>query len=101
VTDRDSTGSLDSFDYTYSRMPTSIHIPKPLLEAVDRRAKALQISRNRLIVQALEREVREGGGWSRGFFEQFTPLDAETAKLWDETMAAVIRNRRSKRKPPF
>ena len=45
-------------------MPTSVHIPKPLLVAVDRRARALKISRNRLIVQALEREVTEGSTWS-------------------------------------
>ena len=42
-------------------MPTSVHLPKPLLEAVDRRARALQISRNQLVVRALEREV--GGDW--------------------------------------
>jgi len=30
-------------------MPISVHIPKPLLVAVDRRARILKISRNRLI----------------------------------------------------
>jgi hypothetical protein len=37
-----------------------VHIPKPLLEAVDPRARALKVSRNKLIVQALEREVTAG-----------------------------------------
>ena len=49
-------------------MPTSVHIPKPLLLQVDRKARALQISRNRLIVRALEREVTPGSDWSPGFF---------------------------------
>lgn len=38
-------------------MPTSVHIPKPLLVAIDRNARALNITRNRLIVTALEREI--------------------------------------------
>ncbi|MGH9199830.1 MAG: ribbon-helix-helix protein, CopG family [Vicinamibacterales bacterium] len=33
-------------------MPTTVHIPDPLLKSVDRRAKALGISRNRLVVRA-------------------------------------------------
>jgi hypothetical protein len=35
-------------------MPTTVHIPDPLLNSVDRRAKALGISRNRLVVRALD-----------------------------------------------
>ena len=38
-------------------MPTTVHIPDPLLKSVDRRAKALGISRNRLVVRALEQAV--------------------------------------------
>lgn len=38
-------------------MATSVHLPKPLMDAVDRPARALKISRNRLIVKALEREL--------------------------------------------
>ena len=41
-------------------MATSIHIPKPLLAAVDRKARTLKISRNRLIVRALEKELTAG-----------------------------------------
>jgi hypothetical protein len=32
-------------------MATAVHIPDPLLKSVDRRAKALGISRNRLVVR--------------------------------------------------
>ena len=42
----------------------------PLLKAVDRKARALRISRNQLVVRALEREVRDLSDWSPGFFER-------------------------------
>lgn len=77
-------------------MPTSVHIPQPLLEAVDRRAKALGISRNRLIVQALEREIAEGATWSPGFFEQLRATDDATKAAVDDMLAAILKGRRSK-----
>lgn len=79
-------------------MATSIHIPQPLLEAVDRKARALKMSRNRLIVRALERELTTGSDWSPGFFEQLSAPDAETVSAVDELMASVRQSRRSK--PP-
>lgn len=79
-------------------MRTSIHIPKPLLEAVDRKARALKISRNRLIVRALERELTPGADWSPGFFEQLSAVDAETTAAVDESLASVRQARSSK--PP-
>jgi hypothetical protein len=77
-------------------MATSVHIPKPLLEAVDRRARALKMSRNRLIVKALEREVSGGPGWSPGFFERLGEVDSATAAAADEMVAAIRAARRSK-----
>lgn len=77
-------------------MPTSIHIPKPLLEAVDRRAKALRISRNRLILKALERELTQGSDWSPGFFERLSEVDEKTAAAVDEMLVTIRRTRRSK-----
>ena len=58
-------------------MPTTVHIPKPLLAAADRRARALQISRNRLIVQALQRELVTAAEWSPRFLEQLRAVDAD------------------------
>jgi hypothetical protein len=75
-----------------------MHIPKPLLEAVDRRARALKMSRNQLIVKALEREVGGGSGWSPGFFERLGEVDGATAAAADEMLATVRATRRSK--PP-
>jgi hypothetical protein len=77
-------------------MPTSVHIPKPLLEAVDRRARALRISRNHLIVLALEREMKQVTEWSPGFFERLVEVDEATSKAVDEMLTAVRAARRSK-----
>ncbi|MBI4957505.1 MAG: hypothetical protein HY908_36195 [Myxococcales bacterium] len=77
-------------------MPTSVHLPKPLLAAVDRRARALCISRNRLIVKALERELSLASDWSAGFFEALTRVDAATAAAVDRMVAEVRAARRSK-----
>jgi len=77
-------------------MSTSVHIPKVLLEAVDRRARALKISRNRLIVKALEREVSGGSGWSSGFFERLGEVDGATAAMADEMLTTIRAARRSK-----
>ena len=77
-------------------MATSVHIPPTLLEAVDRRARALRISRNRLIVKALERELAEGEEWSAGFFERSRAVDPEEASAVDDMLAAVRARRRSK-----
>ena len=80
-------------------MPTSVHIPKSLLEAVDRRAQALRISRNRLIVRALERELGGEGGWSAGFCESLATADQATAEAADEMLASIRAARTSKKAP--
>jgi hypothetical protein len=76
-------------------MPTSVHLPSKLLEAVDRKAKALRISRNQLVVQALEREVRDAE-WSAGFFERLADTDPETSQAVDDMMRDIRKARRSK-----
>jgi hypothetical protein len=77
-------------------MPTSVHIPDQLLQQADQRARALGISRNRLIVRALARELREGSEWSQGFIEQLRTIDDDTTAAVDEMLAAIRRSRRSK-----
>jgi predicted transcriptional regulator len=76
---------------------TSIHIPKPLLAAVDKKAKALKISRNRLIVQALEREVTAGESWSPEFFVGLTASEPAIDAAADEMLDAIQAHRRSKK----
>jgi metal-responsive CopG/Arc/MetJ family transcriptional regulator len=82
-------------------MATSVHIPKPLLLAVDRRARALKMSRNKLIIQALEREVTEGADWPQGFFEKLATRDPELAATVDEMVTTIHASRRSKGPPKF
>ena len=78
-------------------MPTSVHIPPELLKAADKRAKALRISRNRLIINALEREVAAGSEWPPGFFDALRATDENLESTVDELLAAVRRGRTSKR----
>lgn len=77
-------------------MPTTVHIPAALLKSVDRRAKALGLSRNRLIVRALERAVTERSGWAPEFLDKLRNVDRETATAVDELLADVTQARRSK-----
>lgn len=78
-------------------MATTVHIPAALLDDVDRRARALRVSRNRLIVRALEREVHSPSGWSPEFFDRLRDVDADTSAAVDQLLAAVRRGRRSKK----
>jgi predicted transcriptional regulator len=78
-------------------MPTTVHIPDPLLKSVDRRAKALGISRNRLVVQALEQAVSVRTGWSPEFLQRLRTVDGETSTAVDELLTAVTKARRSKK----
>ena len=82
-------------------MPTSVHIPRELLEAVDRKAHALGVSRNRLIVRALTRELAPSAGWTPGFFEALADVAPETATAVDELRSAIRKARRSKRPVRF
>jgi predicted transcriptional regulator len=80
-------------------MPTTVHIPDALLEALDRRAKELGTSRNRLIVEAVERSLRHGSEWPAGFIERLKAADPDQAAAVDEMLAHILKNRRSKGPP--
>jgi hypothetical protein len=80
-------------------MPTTIHVPPALLKSVDRRAKALGLSRNRLIVKALEHAVKDRSGWAPEFLQNLRNVDRETAQAVDKLLAGVKRERRSTRAP--
>lgn len=86
----------DEYTHEYT-MATSVHIPKPLLVAVDRKARALRISRNRLIVQALEREVTPGSDWSPDFFARLASPSPAVAAAAEEMLNTIQRRRRSKK----
>jgi Ribbon-helix-helix protein, copG family len=77
-------------------MPTTVHIPPALLKSVDRRAKALGVSRNRLIVKALERAVSERVDWAPEFLEKLRKTDKDIVAAVDELLRDVKQARRSK-----
>ena len=79
-------------------MPTTVHIPEALLKSVDRRAKALGVSRNRLIVKALEQAVSERVTWAPEFLERLRTIDDDTVHTVNELLNNVKQARRSK--PP-
>lgn len=76
-----------------------MHIPKPVLEAVDRRARHLKISRNRFIVRALEKELSAESEWSNGFFEELSQAEPDDVAAIDEMMKAIKSKRTRKRAP--
>jgi len=78
-------------------MPTSVHLPKPLLEQVDRKARALHISRNQLVVRALEREIASPGDWSPEFLTRIAEPEPGLNEAVDDMLSAVRRARRSKK----
>ncbi len=80
-------------------MATRVYVPKALLDAVDRKARALQISRIRLVLRALVREVGEGTAWSAGFFDRLTERDDDTSAAVDDRLRHVRAARRSKPAP--
>jgi hypothetical protein len=79
-------------------VPTTVHIPPALLKSVDRRAKTLGLSRNRLILRALEQAVHDRGRWTPEFLEKWRCVDRKTAASVDELLIQVTNARRSK--PP-
>jgi hypothetical protein len=68
------------------------------LEEVDRKAQALRISRNRLIVRALEKEISVPADWPPGFFEQLSNVDSETVAAVEDLLTSIREARSSK--PP-
>ena len=81
-------------------MPTSVHLPKPILAAIDRRAKALRISRSKLILRAIERELGQDSDWPPGFFERLADVPPEIAAGEEEFLQSIRKSRQSKRRPP-
>jgi ribbon-helix-helix CopG family protein len=82
-------------------MRTTIEIPNQLMKRIVNRARALGISRDQLIVRALERELEPGSQWRPGFFEKLGKPDPELRAAAEEMIAAIRKNRRSKKPVQF
>lgn len=81
-------------------MPTTVHIPAPLLERVDARAKTLGISRNRLVIEALEEKLTAQTNWPPELVRVLTtPVEPDVAAAADEMLEAIRAGRRSRKRP--
>lgn len=80
-------------------MPTTVHLPVALLKSIDRRAKTLGVSRNRLIIRALEEALTRRSDWAPEFLEQLRRVDRKTRADVDELLTSVKKARHSKK--PF
>jgi hypothetical protein len=76
-------------------MATRVHIPRALLDEVDRRARELAVSRNRLIVRLIAEGLARTTEWSPGFFEDLAAANDRGAV--DEMLEAIRSHRRSKK----
>jgi hypothetical protein len=82
-------------------MPTTVHIPGDLLERADARAKLLGISRNRLIVEALEARLATEDGWPEDLVQTLAePMGPETKAVADDMDAVIRAGRRSRKSRP-
>jgi len=77
---------------------TTVHIPKALLEALDRRAKRLGTSRNQLIVRAIEKDL-DGAAFSSEFLDRLRDVDDADREAVDELIDAIS-SRRTRKKAP-
>ena len=82
-------------------MSTTIHLSGELLAAVDRRAQDLRVTRNRYIVRALERSLRDDTEWSTAFVEEIRAArhDPEDRRVLSAMLRAIKANRMSKGPP--
>ncbi len=76
---------------------TTIHIPPELLEAVDSRARAEGVSRNRFILRALQSTLEREARWSPGFLVELRrPLSKSDSEAVDSMVSNVISKRSNK-----
>lgn len=80
-------------------MATTIHIPSDVLKRVDRRARALGMSRNRVILDAIEVTLGSKGTWPPELVRMLAePLDERAAGELETSLAAVRARRRNRRR---
>jgi hypothetical protein len=78
---------------------TSIRLPEALIDALDRRAAALGLTRSELIIRAVEQALEEQSAWSPGFLKAIGTPRPELEEVVDKMMDA-IRKRRSRNPAP-
>ena len=81
-------------------MATTVHLPRELLERVDKRAMTMKLSRNQFVRRALDRLLAHETEWSDQFLRalQEAAADENGRRGIDDIMHAVAR--RSRKGPP-
>jgi predicted nucleic acid-binding protein/predicted DNA-binding protein len=82
-----------------TKITSRIRLPEALIDALDRAAAALGLTRSRLIIQAVERAIDEYSTWSPAFLEAIKAPRPELEEAVD-TMMDAIRARRSRNEAP-
>ena len=78
-------------------MATTVHIPDELLDKLDERAQAMKMTRNRYIVEALRKALRDESAWSPMFLES---LDHLQPVAGTRDLEKAIAARRSRKRAP-
>ncbi len=82
-------------------MSTTVHIPAGLLSRVDALARVRGVSRNRLVVEALEHELDARDSWPPELADMLSrPLGREAASLLDESLREMRARRTNRRRAP-
>lgn len=81
-------------------MSTTVHLPADLLAAVDREAQGRKMSRNRYIINALERALATETAWSARFVEELAAAQADGASAALEDLRSAVAAHRTRKGPP-
>ena len=82
-------------------MSTTVHLPADLLASVDRRARELDMSRNRYVVRALERALATETEWSAAFVAELAAArDDLEGRRELEGLRAAVAAARTRKGPP-
>jgi metal-responsive CopG/Arc/MetJ family transcriptional regulator len=81
-------------------MSTTVHIPPELLERIDARARSMGLSRNKLIVQALRRDLDRGSDWSPEFLQALDSFGHSTSPEIADAADEMLDDILSRRSPP-
>lgn len=80
---------------------TSVRLPDDLVDALDRRAEALGLTRSQLIVRAVEKAIAESSEWSPKFLDAVGRPREELDDAVDELMDAITSRRSRSEAPDF
>ena len=84
---------------------SSVHFPREVVARLDKAAKRLRVSRNRLIVRACEQYLEQAdaeGSWPPDFFEPLPEAERrELEAARNEMEEAINSSRKSRKGPPF